>query len=72
MENLKNLSIKKHIEERKEELIEIEKFWQTFKGQNEKLNFDSGAVYSIQAKVSSRMAFIQKSINDHEKLLLKG
>jgi hypothetical protein len=61
--------IQKHIMQRKEELIELEEFWQTFKDQNEKLKFYSGAVYSIQAEVSSQMAFLQRSINDHEKLL---
>ena len=72
MIDLKDVSIKKHIGQRKEELMELEEFWQNFKDQNEKLNFDSGAVYSIQAKVSSQMAFLQRSINDHEKLLSNG
>ena len=69
---MKEAIIKKHIGKRKEELMELEDFWQRFKDQNEKLNFDSGAVYCIQAKVSSQMAFLQRSINDHEKLLSNG
>lgn len=72
MIDLKDLNIKKHIGQRKEELMELEEFWQTFKDYNEQLNFDSGAVYNIQAKVSSQMAFLQRSINDHEKLLSNG
>ena len=72
MIDLKDVIIKKHIGQRKEELMELEEFWQIFKDQHEKLNFDSGAVYNIQVKVSSQMAFIQRSINDHEKLLSNG
>jgi len=72
MIDLKDINIKKHIGQRKEELMELEEFWQTFKDYNEQLNFDSGAVYNIQAKVSSQMAFLQRSINDHEKLLSNG
>lgn len=72
MIDLKDLSIKKHIGQRKEELMELEEFWQAFKDQNEHLSFDSNAFQHIQAKVSSKMAFLQKSINDHEKLLSNG
>ena len=72
MIDLKDLNIKKHIEQTKEELMKLEEFWQAFKDQNERLIFDSGAIYSIQTKVISQIAFLQMSINDHEKLLSNG
>lgn len=59
----------KFIEERKQQLRELEEFWQDFKDQNELLSFDSNAFQYIQAKVSSRMAYLQKSINDHQKFV---
>lgn len=61
--------IRNHIENRKFELAELEEFWQDFEDQNKHLSFDSNAFQHIKTKVSGKMAFLQKSINDHEKLL---
>ena len=61
--------IRSYIENRRFELAQLEEFWNDFKDQNKHLSFDSNAFKHIQAKVSSKMAYLQKSINDHEKLL---
>lgn len=64
--------IRDHIEKRKFQLAELEEFWQDFEDQNGRLSFDTNTFQHVRAKVSSQMAFLQKSINDHEKLLSNG
>lgn len=64
-----NFNYIKFIEERKQQLRELQEFWRDFKDQNEHLSFDSNAFQHIQSKVSSKMAFLQKSINDHQKFV---
>lgn len=63
--------IRSHIENRRFELVELEQFWDEFQEQNKHLSFDSSVFRHVQAKVSSKRAYLQKSINDHEKLAEK-
>ena len=63
-------AIREHIKKQKARLHELEQFWRSFRSLHNELGFGPEAVYNnIQAKVSSRLAFLQKSINQHQNLL---
>jgi len=58
-----------HIQKRKQERNKLQLCWQEIK----KLNVDSklsrDCYLELKARISSRLAFIEKSILDHERLL---
>ena len=61
--------IQKHIEKKKGELDEVKYFWQIILEWNDLCKFSETTFADVQTMVSSRMAQIEISIRDHEKLL---
>lgn len=62
-------AIQKHIEKKKGELDEVKYFWQIFLEWNDLSKFSEATFADVQTKVGSRIAQIEISIRDHEKLL---
>lgn len=67
--NKEQLQIQRHIDAKKEELEKVRWFWQRFLELNEISMFSPPTYTDVQAKVSSRIAQIERSIRDHEVLL---
>lgn len=67
--NQEQLQIQRHIDAKKEELEKVRWFWQLFLELNEISMFSPQTHTDVQAKVSSRIAQIERSIRDHEVLL---
>lgn len=61
--------IENHIKTRQEELERLVDFWNKFNELNNNQPLKKETYQDVQAKVSSRMAYLERSIRDHENLL---
>lgn len=62
-------SIQKHIEKKKVQLDEVKCFWEAFLELNDSLHFSDNTFNDVRTRISNKMAQIDISIRDHEKLL---
>ena len=63
------MNIKKHIHEKKEELKDINHFWDLFQLFHKEVKLSTETYREVRTKTSSKMNQIERSINDHEKLI---
>lgn len=61
--------IENHIKLRQEELESLIDFWNKFNDLNNNQPLNKETYQEVQTKVSSRMAYLERSIRDHEDLL---
>ena len=58
-----------HINKKKRELNELKEFWARFLEWNDLSPFSKNTFTDVQTKVSSILAQVERSINDHMKLM---
>ena len=64
--------IKLHIEKRRLERDKLLSSWGYFEDLNIEIRFSKSCFNELQARVSSRLAFLDKSIQDHKRCLIGG
>lgn len=60
------------LQKRKIELSSIVIFWEQFESFHKEVKLKDSTYKDVQSKVSSKMAFLDRSIQDHEKLINNG
>ena len=64
-----NTEIKLHIEKRRQEKDKVLAAWNYIEELNTETAFSMDCFHELQARISSKLAFIDRSIQDHKRLL---
>lgn len=64
-----NAEIKLHIEKRRQEREKVVSAWNEIERINNESAFSLDCFRELQARISSKLAFIDRSIQDHKRLL---
>lgn len=64
-----NTEIKLHIERRRQEKDKVLAAWNYIEELNAETAFSMDCFRELQARISSKLAFIDRSIQDHKRLL---
>lgn len=66
---MENAEIKLHIEKRRQEKDKVLSAWNYIEELNQESSFSMDCFRELQARISSKLAFIDRSIQDHKRLL---